>query len=133
MYLAFWSMRYSFQDRPVSKFGPPYEIAINPLVARRARSAISDCLVEQVITLPVFLQALYFIGFSKVFYRYLTRDIRSLSGWPSGLRRCVQCRSLVLQAWVRIPLLTIFFSFRICILVVYKLLFLLEILFFNTF
>ena len=23
-------MRYSFQDRPVSKFGPPYEIAINP-------------------------------------------------------------------------------------------------------
>ena len=23
LYLAFWSMRYSFQDRPVSKFGPP--------------------------------------------------------------------------------------------------------------
>ena len=23
LYLAFWSMRHSFQDRPVSKFGPP--------------------------------------------------------------------------------------------------------------
>ena len=38
-------MRYSFQDRPVSKFGPPIWNCDKSLVARRARSAISDCLV----------------------------------------------------------------------------------------
>ena len=44
-------MRYSFQDRPVSKFGPPIwncdksHFSQFYLVARRARSAISDCLV----------------------------------------------------------------------------------------
>ena len=45
LYLEFWSMRYSFQDRPVSKFGPPIWNCDKSLVARRARSAISDCLV----------------------------------------------------------------------------------------
>ena len=39
-------MRYSFQDRPVSKFGPPIWNCDKSLVARRARSAISDCLVS---------------------------------------------------------------------------------------
>ena len=39
-------MRYSFQDRPVSKFGPPIWNCDKSLVARRARSAISDCLVN---------------------------------------------------------------------------------------
>ena len=38
-------MRYSFQDRTVSKFGPPIWNCDKSLVARRARSAISDCLV----------------------------------------------------------------------------------------
>ena len=38
-------MRYSFQDRSVSKFGPPIWNCDKSLVARRARSAISDCLV----------------------------------------------------------------------------------------
>ena len=42
-------MRYSFQDRPVSKFGPPIWNCDKSLVARRARSAISDCLVGHVI------------------------------------------------------------------------------------
>ena len=43
-------MRYSFQDRPVSKFGPPYEIAINPIFRsyrvsiRRHNSVISQTL-----------------------------------------------------------------------------------------
>ena len=44
-------MRYSFQDRPVSKFGPPIWNCDKSLVARRARSAISDCLVYPA-TLP---------------------------------------------------------------------------------
>ena len=39
-------MRYSFQDRTVSKFGPPIWNYDKSLVARRAKSAISDCLVH---------------------------------------------------------------------------------------